>query len=115
MVQEAIDAQGRLGSRDTHRDCVATIRRSPEVEQAAKTMSRSAPSLTEISMRMGGKEQVLQAAFHAIECANSWNLTEHENSYLFDRRFDTAPKSTIDGRVPAGSHYLDPRPAKLVT
>lgn len=66
-------------------------------------------------MRMGGKVQALQAAFHAIECANSWNLTEQENGYLCDRRFETTPKVTIDGTVSAGSHYLDPRPAKLVT
>jgi hypothetical protein len=61
-------------------------------------------------MSVDGKAKAIEAAYLAIEAANSWNLTEKEKSYLCDHVFQTALKDTReDGTVRKESQYPNPK------
>jgi hypothetical protein len=52
----------------------------------------------------------LQAAFDAIQAANSHGLTEEEKSFLCDWVFETAPRDTEnDGTVAPEHQYPKPK------
>jgi hypothetical protein len=53
----------------------------------------------------------LQAAFDAIQAANTYGLTEQEKSFLCDWVFETAPCDTADdGTVSEESQYTAAKP-----
>jgi hypothetical protein len=55
------------------------------------------------------KQLALQAAFDAIQAANTYGLTEQEKSFLCDWVFETAPRDTEnDGTVAPEHQYPKP-------
>jgi hypothetical protein len=56
------------------------------------------------------KQTALQAAFDAIQFANTYGLTEQEKSFLCDWVFETAPRDTEnDGTVEPEHQYPKPK------
>jgi len=61
------------------------------------------------------KQTALQAAFDAIQAANTHGLTEEEKSFLCDWVFETAPHDTADdGTVEPEHQYPKPTRGGLV-
>jgi hypothetical protein len=61
------------------------------------------------------KQLALQAAFDAIQVANTYELTEEEKSFLCDWVFETAPRDTVDdGTVKPEHQYPQPERGGLV-
>ena len=57
------------------------------------------------------KQMALQAAFDAIQAANTYGLTEEEKSFLCDWIFETAPRDTADDGTVAPEHQY-PKPER---
>jgi hypothetical protein len=59
------------------------------------------------------KQVALQAAFDAIQIANTYGLTEQEKSFLCDWVFETAPCDTEnDGTVEPAHSYTAAKPKR---
>jgi hypothetical protein len=62
-------------------------------------------------MNPSRKQTALQAAFDAIQVANTYELTEEEKSFLCDWIFETAPRDTEnDGTVEERNRYTAAKP-----
>jgi hypothetical protein len=57
------------------------------------------------------KQMALEAAFDAIQIANTYGLTEEEKSFLCDWVFETAPRGTENDGTVAPEHQY-PKPTR---